>query len=73
MTFKEVIYVGATILVCLVIRLTNVSAEILIELNGSIVSFFFIYVIPISIHLKCVYFSSSEEREHKIVEKESEK
>ena len=35
-------------------------------------SFFFIYIIPITIHLKCVYFSSPEEREHKILEKEKE-
>ena len=65
-TFKEVLYVGATILISLIIRLTKIRAEILIELNGSIVSFFFIYVIPIGLHLKCVYFSTPEEREHKL-------
>ena len=70
MTFKEVVYVAATILISLIIRLTEVRAEVLIELNGSIVSFFFIYVIPIGLHLKCVYFSTPEEREHRLSEKE---
>ena len=29
------------------------------------VSFLYIYLIPIVLHLKCVYFSTPEEREHK--------
>jgi hypothetical protein len=61
-----VVYVAATIFISLIIRLTKIKAEILIEINGSIVSFFFIYVIPIGLHLKCVYFSSAEEREHRL-------
>ena len=53
---------AATIFISLIIRLTQIKAEILIEINGSIVSFFFIYVIPIGLHIKCVYFSTPEER-----------
>lgn len=64
---------AATIFISLVIRLTEVKASIIIELNGSIVSFFFIYLIPIGLHLKCVYFSKkgntrSTEEEQKEVE-----
>jgi sodium-coupled neutral amino acid transporter 9 len=57
--FKEVVYVAATIFISLVIRLTEIKASIIIELNGSIVSFFFLYLIPIGLHLKCVYFSNN--------------
>lgn len=63
---------AATIFISLIIRLTKIKAEILIEINGSIVSFFFIYVIPIGLHLKCVYFSSAEEREHRLSIEEME-
>ena len=58
-------YVGVTILVCLVIKLTSLSAEVLIELNGSIISFIFVYIIPIGLHVKCVYLTKDHERHHK--------
>lgn len=44
----------------------------IIELNGSIISFFFIYVIPVGLHVKCVYFTKAEER-HAMLNEEKEK
>lgn len=56
-SFKEVIYAGIVILICLIVKLTSISAETLIELNGSVISFIFIVIIPVGIHVKCVYFT----------------
>jgi hypothetical protein len=61
-TFKEVIYTGLIILLCLIIKLTKLSAETLIELNGSVIAFIFIVVIPVSLHIKCVYFTERHEK-----------
>ena len=56
-TIKDIICVFVIITVCLLIKLTNVSITVIIELNGAIVSFFFIYLIPIGLHIKCIYFT----------------
>ena len=57
-------YVGITIFVSLIIKLTNLSADIIIELNGSIISFIFVYFIPIGLHIKCVYFPNAYPPKH---------
>ena len=56
------------ILVSLGITLTGITVEIIIDINGAIVSFFFIYVIPISLHLKCVYFTPGNRKSQELHE-----
>mgnify|MGYP003683618177 CR=1 FL=1 len=51
-----------TIGICLGLELAGITVELIIDINGAVISFFFIYVIPISLHIKCVYFTSEEER-----------
>ena len=46
--------------VCLVFGIFNVSPGIVIAIDGAVVGFFIIYVIPVKLHLKCLY-----EREEK--------
>lgn len=60
-SFREVVYTGLVILLCLIIKLTSLTVDTLIELNGSVISFIFITVIPVGLHLKCVYFTAPGE------------
>lgn len=36
----------------------NVSINTLIQINGAVVGFFFIYLLPAVMHLKCLYWKS---------------
>lgn len=41
--------------VCLIFGIFNVSPGIVIAIDGAVVGFFIIYVIPVKLHLKCLY------------------
>ena len=71
---NETIYVSVTILLGLVIKLTDISVDVIIEINGGIISFFFIYVVPIGLHLKCRYFSGAKHQkwEEEVMDKDYE-
>lgn len=51
----EFIFVFLIIALTLVIFFTAVPISVLIEINGAVVGFFFIYFIPAAMHFKCVY------------------
>lgn len=57
-SWQEIAYAVALISVCLIIRLTKVEIGDIIELNGAVVGFFFIYFFPVVTHLQCLYFPS---------------
>ncbi len=42
-------------LVCLGIQMVNVDPTLVISLNGAICCYFLLYMIPIALHLKCLY------------------
>lgn len=39
----------------------QVSIDTIIEINGAVVGFFFIYFIPAAMHFKCLYFPTKIE------------
>lgn len=53
----------AAVGVCLLVCVLQVSIRGLIDVNGAVIGFFFIYAIPALLHLKCLYFSKSEAKE----------
>ena len=62
---KEILYVGVNIGICLLFKLIGINVDILVELNGSVLGFLFAYLIPVSIHIKCKYFTKAEDRHYK--------
>jgi len=48
--------------VCLVFGIFNVSPGIVIAIDGAVVGFFIIYVIPVKLHLKCLYEKEEKEK-----------
>lgn len=55
---------GVFILIALIIKLTNISVETLINVCGSIVSFVFVNITPIGLHVKCIYFPNAFPPKH---------
>jgi len=43
--------------ICLAVGLVQVNVSDIIDINGAVIGFFFIYLIPAILHLKCLYFS----------------
>lgn len=58
---KEIFNVAETGFIVIVLALTigvyfaGVSIDSLIEINGAVIGFFFIYFIPAAMHFKCLY------------------
>lgn len=48
-------YITFIISLCLGFALFRISLRELIEFNGAVLGFFFIYFFPVVIHFKCVY------------------
>jgi len=46
--------------VCLTIGLLQVSITDIIDINGAVIGFFFIYFLPAGLHIKCLYFSKGK-------------
>jgi hypothetical protein len=58
--FVEVIYVVIFIIICLGITLLKVKIGDIIDINGALIGFFFIYFLPALLHIKCMYFSKGK-------------
>lgn len=54
--YKEIIFSVLLIGICLVVSLTKIEVDAIIEVNGAVVGFFFIYFLPLIMHIKCVYY-----------------
>lgn len=59
MNVPELIFVMVLICITVGIYFGNVGIQILIEINGAIIGFFFIYLLPAVMHFKCLYFPKS--------------
>jgi len=42
------------------IGLLEVSIDDIIDINGAVIGFFFIYFLPAVLHVKCLYFSKGK-------------
>lgn len=51
----EILFAVAIIGAALGIYFANVSIELIIEINGAVIGFFFVYLMPASMHFKCLY------------------
>ena len=54
------IYFAAAVGVCLLIGLLKISITDIININGAVIGFFFIYFLPAVLHIKCMYFSKGK-------------
>ena len=59
LTWKEVIYILVFVLVCFLVFATNARLQFLINIEGAIVGYTYVVIIPIWIHLKCVWYDKS--------------
>lgn len=59
LTLKEVIYILVFVLVCFLVFATNARLQFLINIEGAIVGYTYVVIIPIWIHLKCVWYDKS--------------
>jgi hypothetical protein len=51
-----VILIGVTV----VVNLTGLSIDVIIELNGGVVGFFYVYLLPAGLHFKCLYYNNND-------------
>lgn len=54
-TLRESVYTVVLLAICLTVSLTGVDIGDIIEINGAVVGFFFIYFLPLITHIKCLY------------------
>ena len=54
---SEVIYVSLIVGICFTVNYFRTNISDIIDINGAVVGFFFIYLIPAVLHIKCLYFS----------------
>jgi len=62
----EVVYFVLMIAICFVVGFFEVNINDIIDINGAVIGFFFIYLIPAVLHIKCLYFSKGKKRIPKI-------
>ena len=46
--------------ICFLIGIFKISISDIIDINGAVIGFFFIYLIPVILHIKCLYFSKGK-------------
>ena len=59
MTWKEVVYIAILVGVGLVVYLTGLYLDVLIELYGAIFGFLYLIFMPIYFHFSCVFQTRS--------------
>jgi hypothetical protein len=59
-TYPEIIYFLAYGAICFVVAYFKISISSIIDINGAVIGFFFIYLIPAVLHIKCLYFSKGK-------------
>lgn len=57
--WKEIIYITCIVLASYIVYLLNIHLDVMIDLNGAIIGFAYVIIIPISIHLACVFNNRS--------------
>lgn len=56
----EILYFLFVIGACLGVVMAKVNIDDIIDINGSVIGFFFIYFLPALLHVKCMYFSKGK-------------
>lgn len=47
---------------CLFIGIFGVNIDIIIDINGAVLGFCFVYFLPSILHIKCLYFSKGKRK-----------
>lgn len=50
------------VVVCFIVGYFEVDINDIIDINGAVIGFFFIYLIPAVLHVKCLYFSKGKKK-----------
>ena len=59
---KEIAFVSAVVAICTLLNISQLDIQVIIDLNGAVLSFCFIYLIPTILHIKCMYFSKGKRK-----------
>ena len=54
-TWQESAVVIVAMGVCFIFSLFDVQLSVLLAINGSIIAFFYTYLVPVYLHLRCYY------------------
>ena len=52
----------------LIVTALGVKISTVIEIHGAVIGFFYIFLVPIAIHIKCVYFSRHDSNGYMLAE-----
>lgn len=71
----EFICMTVIVMLCFVVGILEVDIEIILDLNGAVLGFCFIYLLPSLLHIKCAYFPKGkmmlkEEPKHEVLNEE---
>lgn len=58
----EIVYIVASVSICLFIGIFKVNIDIIIDINGAVLGFCFVYFLPSILHIKCLYFSKGKRK-----------
>lgn len=53
--WKEIFYIATVVIASYIVYILNVHLDVMIDLNGAIIGFTYVILIPISIHFECVF------------------
>ena len=56
----EVVYITLVVALSFVVGILQVDISDIIDINGAVIGFFFIYLIPVVLHIKCLYFAKGK-------------
>lgn len=63
-TISEILYFLLVVGVCFIVGIFKVNIDDIIDINGAVIGFLFIYLIPAVLHIKCLYFSKGKQHLH---------
>ncbi len=55
----EVVYILICIMGSYLVYVSGVRLDVMISINGAVVGFFYVFMIPIWIHFRCVFWNRS--------------
>ena len=56
------VVVSIVVVICTLLNISKLDIQVIIDLNGAVLSFCFIYLIPTLLHIKCMYFSKGKRK-----------
>lgn len=60
-------YIVVAVGICVGVNFSGLSLKIILAINGTVFGFLFIYFLPVALHVKCVFYTSSGSPEIELV------